>query len=285
MGLDAGGGHHVILYGGNGTGAGLDDTWSWDGTKWTQVTPVGPGERWVTAMAPLNGQLVLFGGFQSDNGTTWYADTDVFDGSMWNTTSAFGPGARGGHCMASLGGSKVVLFGGWNGNKVLYDTWIYDGSKWTQGPNGPGMRYECAMAPFGGSVLLFGGQSDTSGTLLPDSWLFDGTKWTPVTGPGPSARTSMSMAARAGTVVMFGGSDASGLAPDTWVFTGSWGNANVSGPPGRIEGQMATFGNTVLLYGGGSMSDMWSFDGASWTGLGAGQAPGIRNAAAMATLP
>jgi hypothetical protein len=236
-------------------------------------------------MASIGSTVVLFGGFESDNGTIFYADTWVLSGGMWNQSSAFGPGERAGHCMATLGGSKVVLFGGWNGNIVRSDTWVYDGSSWTAGPTGPGMRYGCAMASYGSSVVMFGGQSDTSGDDLGDTWLFDGTSWTPVTGTGPSARSSMAMAARAGTVVMFGGTGSSGLPTDTWVFAGSWSNPVVSGPPGRIEGQMATLGNTVLLYGGGSMSDMWSYDGASWTSLGSSQAPGVRNAAAMATLP
>jgi hypothetical protein len=187
--------------------------------------------------------------------------------------------------MASLGGTKVVLFGGWNGNVVLSTTWVFDGTQWTLGPTGPGMRYGCAMASFGDKVVLFGGQSDTQGTALGDTWIFDGTSWQPVTGTGPAARSSAAMAALGNGAVLFGGTGTGAPPSDTWTFDGAWHLSTATGPVGRIEASMATQGNVVLLYGGGGYGDMWSFDGSSWTLVANTNPPGARASFAMATLP
>lgn len=80
----------ALLFGGQpGTGPlnGLSDTWSYDGTNWTQVnTPTAPPGRWGHAMAfdTSRGRIVLFGGYGpaypagGDTNDTW-----EFDGTTW----------------------------------------------------------------------------------------------------------------------------------------------------------------------------------------------------------
>lgn len=51
-----------------------DDTWAWDGTRWSVVATVGPPERQWHAMASdaVRGEIVLFGGYQgARSGDTW----------------------------------------------------------------------------------------------------------------------------------------------------------------------------------------------------------------------
>ena len=87
---------------------------------------------------------------------------------------------------------KIVMFGGRNDSEsaVLNDTWIFDGSNWTQlfpatPPPGrafdvPGMTYDSAQ----GNVMFFGGAG--FGVYFDDTWTFDGTNWTqqfPATSP------------------------------------------------------------------------------------------------------
>jgi hypothetical protein len=78
----------VVLFGGvqdflGGTVFG--DTWTWDGTTWTEHRPdLRPRKRDDMAMAylPAVGKVVLFGG--TEYGLAWYKDTWFWDGSAWS---------------------------------------------------------------------------------------------------------------------------------------------------------------------------------------------------------
>jgi hypothetical protein len=113
----------------------LNDTWAWDGSAWTQLSPSSsPGPRSSASLAfdGTHGVLVLFGGLDSTGvplGDTW-----TWDGSTWTRrTPAPSPAARQGAALTqhpATGG--VLLFGGIGASDVLADTWIWNGSTWTQ---------------------------------------------------------------------------------------------------------------------------------------------------------
>lgn len=80
----------IILYGGDGvkttSGMGfrvLDDMWSWDGERWTEIKTTNPGKRFMHAMAydAARGKTILFGG---GNGQTQFNDTWEWDGKQWS---------------------------------------------------------------------------------------------------------------------------------------------------------------------------------------------------------
>jgi hypothetical protein len=65
----------VIMYGGYSDTAGrLTDTWSWNGTTWTQLhPPAAPGvvsPAWQSAYDPAARQFIAYGGFPG-NEQTW----------------------------------------------------------------------------------------------------------------------------------------------------------------------------------------------------------------------
>src|SRR5579884_3847687 len=69
-------GESPILFGGAGSSGYLQDTWSWDGNGWSQVTPSGQpsARRAPAAAAGPSGSVVLFGGADAaggDDGDTW----------------------------------------------------------------------------------------------------------------------------------------------------------------------------------------------------------------------
>jgi hypothetical protein len=79
----------VVLFGGDGVkaepGQGfrvLDDTWTWDGKRWTEIKTPGPGKRMMPAMAydSARGRTVLYGG---GDGQTRFDDTWEWDGKSW----------------------------------------------------------------------------------------------------------------------------------------------------------------------------------------------------------
>jgi galactose oxidase-like protein len=75
----------AVLFGCN-NGTGLNDTWVWDGTNWTQQSPATSPSARTSAMAFGSGhdQVVLFGGA---NSTTAFSDTWLWNGGNWTQQS------------------------------------------------------------------------------------------------------------------------------------------------------------------------------------------------------
>ena len=230
----------VVMFGGSTDGlTRLGDTWLWNGTNWTEASTTGPTPRNGSAMVydAATSQVVLFGGVDStgfDQNDTW-----VWNGTTWtNVTPASpapSPSARSDHSMvydAALG--EVVLFGGSSSGIYLNDTWVWNGTTWTNvtpsssadsptARDAQGMAYDAAL----GQVVMFGG---SNGSYLNDTWVWSGANWTQVSSlANPQARiapNAMTYDAADGQVVLY-----SGLSPltDTWVWEGpgNFGNVNV----------------------------------------------------------
>ena len=114
---------------------------------------------------------------------------------------------------------EVVLFGGYDGTEFVNDTWVWDGTNWTEEfPNDrPGVRNLHAMAYAGAleQVMLFGGWI---GAYKDDTWLWQGSNWTQFNAsdhPSPRREHAMAEDSSRGEVVLFSGLNAGN---DTWVF-------------------------------------------------------------------
>ena len=206
------------------------------------------------------------------------ADAEV----AWMNRTAAAPSARYNAPMAyDSGRGRVVLFGGFDGNGPLNDTWEWDGQSWTQIatalPNTPtardfhAMAYDAARA----RVILFGG-FDGAGPLN-DTWEWDGRAWTRVVAASsPPARFQHALAydSARSRVVLFGGAADTGPSglEDTWEFDGSeWSQRSSSdGPTPRSRHAMAydLTGQRVILFGGWDgtepLSDTWAWNGSDW---------------------
>jgi len=192
------------------------------------------------------------------------------------------PLARTGHAMAyDAARGQVVLFGGTSGDSYFNnfnDTWVWDGSNWTQKwpVNSPpahtahSMAYDAAR----GETVLFGGHDGNS--PLSDTWVWDGSNWTqkwPVNSPPLRAYQAMSYDAARGQVVLFGGHNGNSYFNDTWVWDGNnWMRKSpASSPAARNYHAMAydAARGQVVLFGGRDMStlypDTWVWDGNDWT--------------------
>jgi N-acetylneuraminic acid mutarotase len=176
-------GGKVILFGGAGDAGRYDDTWVYDpaAKSWTDLRPEGsvPSGRSAHSMvyAPSSGQVILFGGYDEGllNDTWAYDPTD----NTWTDLDPAGgvPSPRGNHRMVYDSASgQVILFGGYDGNAELYDTWAYDPATntWTDlDPiDPPPAREEHAMVydPASGRVIIFGGLDHPADRDLDDTW-------------------------------------------------------------------------------------------------------------------
>jgi hypothetical protein len=130
-------GDHVVMFGGTICPELCEyffrDTWTWDGTTWTQQFPAtSPRGRYGGAFAydQATHNTLLFGGL----GHGFRDDTWEWDGSDWNPLHApVSPSARYGVRMAYDGSrDELVLFGGIGPGQFLGDTWTWDGAIWTE---------------------------------------------------------------------------------------------------------------------------------------------------------
>jgi hypothetical protein len=116
----------VILFGGdNGNAVAYGDTWAWNGTTWMLLSPpTAPMPLVGASMAydPDLGQVVLFGGNDSNQTWTW-------NGATWTLSAATGPCGRTFAGMARTPRQVEVLFGGANFAGTCFsplnDTWLF----------------------------------------------------------------------------------------------------------------------------------------------------------------
>ncbi len=270
--------HRTMLYGGCINYTCVDDTWVWDGTSWTQLTPAthpsfcpSPGLVYDTARA----QMVLFCGYDSSPGGLW-SQIWTWDGTTWtDRTPSVRPSGRQRYVLAyDVARARVVLFGGqYNQGGILGDTWTWDGATWTQRSpaTSPPVRAGAAMAydAARGETVLFGGASGPGAPA--DTWTWDGTTWTqrfPATSPGARWASAMAYDAGRGEAVLYGGYDLNSGAhlDDTWSWNGTTWTRHVTltSPPGRYVVSMAYDADRAetVLFGGevsGPSDDTWVY--------------------------
>jgi hypothetical protein len=123
----------VVFGGSDSAGVRLGDTWEWDGTAWTNVTPAGtsPSARSFCALAydSVNGKILLFGG----NSGTHQNDTWHWDGTTWTQLAPLTvPATRQQHLMVErLDQLDIVMAVGQNTARHA-DTWRWNGADWIQ---------------------------------------------------------------------------------------------------------------------------------------------------------
>jgi len=292
----------VILFGGrSGPGTNLRDTWQYDGSAWTEVTPSGsPLPRHGAAMAfdPTRGALVLHGG---TDGTTTYDDTWEWDGGAWTRGDA-GP-RRALHAMTyDAREGALLVYGGTSGrgDTAVASLHARDASgAWSDvsTTSGPGRRNQVAMAydPTTRATYLFGGYSPDD-TIRSQNQLFawDASGFRMV-GAAPTPRLGHAMAydsARERTVLFGGRQHYSGAPPgplqETWEFDGArWELVAEGGPDGRTDHAMAydPRRGVTVLYGGAGDERTWEWDGSTWTPITTSATPGVVIRHAMAYDP
>jgi len=278
----------VVLFGGmvcqGSRCSDQDDTWTWNGTVWTEQSPaVAPTSRFSASMAfhEASGKLVLFGGIDCEG--TECVDSDetwTWDGATWKLENpANRPSERSSAQMEYDGArGQLVLFGGHDtGGDVLGDTWTWDGATWTaHNPTAsPSARYAAGMAydAARGVTVLFGGRNDSL-IDLGDTWTWDGTNWTqhqPPQSATPRANAAVVFDAARNLVVMFGGANnANNALGDTWTWNGStWAQQSPATNPSARYGAAAAFNAArttfVLFSGTNGDADTWTWDGTNWT--------------------
>lgn len=270
-----------VLFGGYSVIDGsLDDTWTFDGSTWTQLHPAhSPPAVYQAQFAyeGTSGDLVLFGGCcASRTDETW-----LFDGTDWSQANPVSspPGRGDGAFVWDPATQSDVLFGG-VGSDITNDTWTWAHGTWTQQQpvDSPSARDRMGAAydPTSGQVVVFSGfggfrcVADQNGNdyctaHAPDTWTWNGNDWTQAaTGVLPPGREQGAMAydPTLGGVVLYGGFSEGGLAlDDSWLFRGgTWQPLSpLASPDPGYGGRLASAPGGPTVYIGGL------YDNQTWT--------------------
>ena len=220
----------ILLYGGtDGLRTATDETWLYQGSRWSQVSPAndpGLARGHMMAFDFAAGQILIYGG---NDGSSPRRETWAFNGTDWTRVASAtdenpGPRFRVGMASDPIRG-RVVLYG--DGR----DTWEWNGTRWndatpTTGQQPPELS-GCALAYDAERrvMVLFGG----FGTDLQPSnqvWEYDGETWmnvTPVSGRMPDPRYYHTMVydeAKARVLVIGGAASDTEFFGDTWAWDG-----------------------------------------------------------------
>jgi acetyl esterase/lipase len=263
--------NQVILFGGETDAATdpsvyntmLNDTWSWNGSDWTQRTsPTSPLPRSEASMAydSTTGDVVLYGGEAAPtmfNNAASLGDTWDWTGTGWTEAATTGPPKVYGAAMATDAGTgHPVLFdgnencncgGGCDDNcfNLSTQTWEWTGSAWQQlfPAQVPQAREFASMATTPSGLVMYGGLNGVShgtghnvtdvDTLEGDTWVWSNGQWAKQT-PGASPPVLYDAAAASGPTgsqaILVGGlsTGQDAYSPNTYLWTGSTWTA---GPP------------------------------------------------------
>ncbi len=253
----------LYLYGGHDESTVYDQLWSYDHGAWI---PLNTGNNFPTGCTHATGA------FDSDRqrfvlvcyaGNVW-----EFDGTTWKNNKDMKPlpdSRRFSSLVYDATLKKTVLFGGYNELDFINDTWLWNGSTWTQVKNhlpqlksSATMWYDSTLK----KTVLYGGlgrdDKNSRAERYADMWSFDGSGWTdmkvdPATTPGMRYAATSTIDPRNGHLLLYGG----------LVYT-----KDAKG----VESQFYT-------------KDLWEWNGAKWTLLSADNAPGIRENAAFVYDP
>lgn len=147
----------VVLYGGigrtdrEGTIVRFDDTWSFNGKDWSELTSAAsPPARYGAAVAfnPADNKVHMFGG--SNERVEFIAEHWVWDGSKWSQVSGgrVPPARQNARLAWDPTLQQLVLFGGYAGY-YLSDLWVLEGTSWQAVDSESRRRRVVALPPAG----------------------------------------------------------------------------------------------------------------------------------------
>ena len=290
----------IVLFGGQTQGGRQNDTWEWNGTQWTNVTPPGtsPSPRNVAQMVYDSNRdvMVLYGGSAPSS----LSDVWEWDGAAWTQALPSGAGP------AADPFNEQLVYDSVRGRTLLLnqnlEIWAYDGNGWQdvsalslyRNDNPPSQEEVQQMAYDTLRRRMVLVDSDSSSAVYERI----GTRWTRIAvSVGPLFQSSTVDLApftlvydptRRRTVAVGRRSTAT----RTWEWSGTtWSDRTLGTTPVARTGHTTAYDvaqRRLILFGGSSalsndtFADTWEWNGSTRSWQLGGSGPGARRAHAMA---
>lgn len=237
--------HVTLMYGGRDAVGGKvrcgevgqwfcsDDTWTWDGTNWTELHATGGPPPFVPAMTfdDASGATLLYN-FMGNVPGTW-----SWDGANWSLKASGSnnnpdPG-RGEPVMVFDPASKhVVMFAGFSpGGGNVQTMWKWGGQSWTSfGVDAPFPRLGLdAVGNVDGKSLLaytdpavVPAAPPVTSTTPSQTWLWDGKQWTQLhPAHQPAVSGALFADPKSGRALLWGTDFMQGVAMQFWAWDGN----------------------------------------------------------------
>ena len=237
--------------------------------SWTTLGSTGaPSARSEYTAVWTGSKMVVWGGETASGSTNTGGIYDPVSGS-WvstDTTSAGLPTARKTLPGGLFFDGKLWIYGPDNGGVLNLETntWStnYGGFRSSGNPNQPSSRMDFAMVWTGSELLVWGGVTPGSPTLLNNGASYDPTldSWTLLAGAGaPTARAGSAYAWTGSDFLIFGGVNATSVLGDGAKYnpaTLTWSAISATNAPAaRKDALTAWSGRELLVFGGADVSD------------------------------
>ncbi len=258
----------VVLSGGiedfNGAFEPQENAWSWTGQAWRPRPEADVGAVWFHQIQRFSDGLLMFGGDgpgRDPRATDrlWHLYRDGTSQAVIYSDQV--PAARERAAMVfDETQSKLLVYGGFDGEAWLHDTWSWDHSGWKLRPSvqRPRLSDPQLVATSSGSWLVGAGESST------EVWSYASGDWQALTSSVSDLepRSEFSVASQEQGFVAFGGYNDTQTLSDTWGFDGAqWSQIDITGPGARYGHATVNVQGQVQLYGGrtraGPLSDSW----------------------------
>jgi hypothetical protein len=215
--------HQVVLVGGmisqNGRQVPLNDTWTWDGSAWTQQHPANNApaveQNMALAYDPISRMVIAFYVESMPNGTP---HTLGWNGTDWQELhpatqppSSYGTFAWDGTRLIFLGAPQQ------EGGRYLTKTWAWDGRNWSRLSSSvnqpPAQLFATAFDAANGRVIAVSGG---------ETWTWDGSTWTRLSlSKAPQGAPYLAYFPALKKVLAWGDRWSSQPSGDLWAFDGS----------------------------------------------------------------
>lgn len=260
--------HQTLLFGGysyeDGHSVRFGDTWTWDGTRWTDLHVTGPSPRSSASMAydPIGDVVLLYGGHSADGRPT---DTWQWDGQQWQLLSETGPDITDEQPMTfdpTIG--RILLFDGRTGRPSK--TWVWTGQQWMAiATNGPAVSDYTLVTDVDRSRVVL-----VASHPYEQIWEWDGRHWALIhdgTGPGAFFNFAAAYDTVRHSIFFIGGAYGDDQNDETWEWDGAaWTRVAVEPRLARTSHRMAydASRDRLVVFGGyidGQYSDeTWEAD-------------------------
>jgi len=178
--------NQLLLFGGVRERGGqyLNDTWIWKNNTWKKMAVNSPSPRGFCAFTfhKERNTIILHGG--RGNNRVTYSDLWEWNGENWNQIENNSFYKADHHQIAYINSQNSLLaFGGWNGEGVMGQTWIWN-NKWEKLKiKSPPKRASFSMVTDKktNSIMLYGGLWING--QYADIWNWADNKWESMSGP------------------------------------------------------------------------------------------------------